>query len=426
MKNVTFTTQKALSRRTFLRRAGVAMALPMLDAMRPALAAAVPPPRRFVSVSLSLGLHGPNLIPKAAGRGYQPSRYLKAIDDLRDDFTVVSGVSHPGVGGGHRAEACTLTAHPNSNGSDSGNTISIDQLMAKHLGHQTRFPSLVMNTGGVNSPSYTENGVMIPAENSVARLYARLFIDDSPQEQKRHLSLIKQGRSIMDLVGGEARTLQRELGASDRDRLDSWFTSVRELEVQLEMNEGWISEPKPKVDFPKPGPVSRGDLLEIQRCMSKILHCAFQTDSTRFATLHITPGSGVLPIEGVQEGYHSLSHHGRDEEKLEQLQKIEQSLVAGWGNLLRDLKGTPEGRGTLLDETMVLLTSNLGNASSHNNKNMPVLFGGGGFNHGQHLAFDSNNNYPLPNLFLSALHRAGVTTERFATSDTEMRGLESA
>ena len=151
---------------------------------------------------------------------------------------------------------------------------------------------------------------------------------------------------------------------------------------------------------------------------------ALQTDSTRFITLHIDGNGGSVPIEGVNEGYHSLSHHGLDQDKIKQLTIVENALVETWGGFVRGLKETNESNSTLLDQTNVLLTSNLGNASAHDNKNMPVLFAGGGFRHGQHLAFNKDDNYALPNLFVSALQRQGLETDRFATGTGTMSGLE--
>ena len=417
----TFTFQKHLSRRALLRGAGVTLGLPLLEAMTPALAA-VPEAktaRRFVGVSLALGLHNPNLVPEGGGRDYKPSRYLKSIQDLREDFTVVSGSSHPGVTGGHTAEGSIFSACPNARGATTRNTISLDQLMAKHLGHETRFPSLVLNTGSQTSPSYTENGSMIPAENNAMRLFTRLFVNDTPAEQARQAQLIRQGRSVMDVVGAEAKALMREVGAGDRDKLDAWFTSVRDLEQRLAANEAWTHRPKPKVSLAPPARIPRDNEVEVDRIFLDIVHMALATDSTRFITLHIT-GNNVQGIEGVDESYHSLSHHGMDDEKLAQLAIVEQGVVNAWGNFLRKLKSDK-----LLDETMVLLTSNLGNASSHDNKNMPVLFAGGGFRHGQHLAFDQKDNYPLPNLYLGALQRLGLEQEGFATSTGTMTGLEA-
>ncbi len=346
------------------------------------------------------------------------------MQDIRDQFTVVSGSSHPGVVGGHTAEGSIFSACPNQRGATSRNTISLDQLMAKHLGHETRFPSLVLNTGSSSSPSYTENGSMIPAEENPMRLFAKLFVDDSKNEQDRQADLIRSGRSVMDLIGGEAKSLQRELGGGDREKLDAWFTSVRDLEKRLQANEAWVTRPKPKIEGGAPKDIDRNNTITIERAMLEISFLALQTDSTRFVTLHMPGNAKVGTLEGVDEGYHSLSHHGRDEEKLEQLAIVEQAVVNEWAEFLRRLKGSQSGAGgTLLDETMVLLTSNLGNASSHDNRNMPVLFAGGGFKHGRHLGFDQKNNYPLPNLYLDALHQLGLQQESFATSTGNMAGL---
>lgn len=420
MKNVHFNSGARLSRRALLRNAGITLGLPLLEAMTPAFADAkeAKTAKRFVGVSLALGLHNPNLVPEGVGRDYKPSRYLAGIQDLRNDFTVISGSSHPGVTGGHTAEGSIFSACPNQRGTTSRNTISLDQLMAKHLGHETRFPSLVLNTNNQSSPSYTENGSMIPAENSAMRLFTRLFVNDTPAEQERQAELIRGGRSVMDVVGAEAKSLQRELGAGDRDKLDAWFTSVRELEQRLAANEAWTHRPKPKVAMKAPASIPRDNEVAVERIFLDIVHMALATDSTRFITLHVT-GNAVNGIEGVDESYHNLSHHGMDDEKLAQLALVEQGVINEWGGFLRRLKTD-----ALLDDTMVLLTSNLGNASSHDNKNMPVLFAGGGFKHGRHLAFDQKNNYPLPNLYLSTLHRLGLQDEAFATSTGAMSGLE--
>lgn len=429
MADVQFNFQRKLSRRTVLRGAGVALALPWLNAMTAAFAspAASPPPRRFVAMTLGLGLHGPNLFPKEAGRDYQPSRYLEPIQDLRERFTVISGSSHPGVSGGHRAEASLLTAAPMSNSAQSKNTISLDQLLARHLGDKTRFPSLVLGLSGSNSPSYTENGSMIPAEDSPARLFTRLFVNDSVRDRERQTQRAREGQSIMDLVADDAKSLQKQLGAGDRDRLDAYFTSVRELERRLVESEAWANRPKPKVDVPRPVDIGNpNDFVGRQRLMSDMVRLALATDSSRFITLHFGGSGGVVPIPGVEEGYHNLSHHGQDEEKLEQLALVETEIVRAWGDFLRSLQNTDDHGGTLLDHTSVLLTSNLGNASSHDNRNMPVLFAGGGFRHGQHLAFDTKKNYPLPNLYLSVLQQTGLETSRFATATGTMRGLEPA
>ncbi len=428
MKTVHFAKNLNLSRRTLLRGVGVAMALPWLDSMAPAFGKqaklALKSPRRFIGVSNALGFHAPNLFPDKTGKDYQASRYLKTIDDLRNDFTVISGVSHPDVGGGHRAEPCILSAAPYS-GSNFRNSVSLDQLMAKYLGNETRHPSLVLSPAGTTGTSYTENGAMIPPENSAQQLYAKLFVDDSPEAQQEMGVRIREGRSIMDIVGAEARAVRKRVGAGDREKLDAYFSSVRDLERRLMVNEGWTHRPKPKVDAAAPDRVAdSADTIALQRAMYEVMFLAIQTDSTRFITMHSSGSGQRVPLKGVDQGYHALSHHGRDEEKLAQLAIVEEAQVAAWGELVRKLEQTSEGDSNLLDRTMMLLTSNLGNASAHSTKNMPVIFAGGGFRHGQHLGFDQKNNYPLPNLYTSMLQRMGLEIDAFASATGTMRGLE--
>lgn len=424
---IQFNFKRRLARRTFLKGTGVALALPWLDAMRPAFANAEEKksPHRFVAMTLGLGLHAPNLNPETDGKDYQASRYLTPLSDIRNEMTVVSGSSHPGVSGGHRAEASILTANPAGSSGNAKNTISIDQLLSKHLGNETRYPSLVLSSSGSSSPSYTENGAMIPALDSPSRLYQSLFVEDSKKERALAVERVRRGRSIMDLVAEDARRLADEVGVSDREKLAAYFHSVRAMEKQLAASEEWNKKPKPKVDYKKPQDIrSSRDFIGKQKLMSDMVRLALETDSTRYITLHLGGSGGVVPIEGVDEGYHSLSHHGLDEEKLEQLALVEANIIATWGGLVRELSKTNEQDHTLLDRTSVMLTSNLGNASNHSNRNMPVLFAGGGFKHGQHLAFDQKRNYPLPNLYVSLLQKHGLEFDKFASSTGTMRGLE--
>ena len=274
-KSIQFNFRRRISRRTLLRGVGVSMAIPWLSAMEAAFASPSTqrPPQRFVALTLGLGLHAENLNPTETGRGYRPSRYLRAIDDLRDQFTVISGTSHPGVTGGHRAEASILTARPVNNAGGGKNSISLDQHMAKYLGDHTRFPSLILGSAGSNSPSYTENGSMIPAQDSPSRLFTRLFIDDSPAQRALQAERVREGRSIMDLVTEDAARLTRELGSGDRQRLDAYFTSVRDLEIRMAAAEAWANRPKPKVDYPKPIDIGNAcNLLLLQRKYRKLFN----------------------------------------------------------------------------------------------------------------------------------------------------------
>lgn len=405
------------------------MALPWLEAMTPAFASSVAsqPPRRFVAVTLALGLHGPNLNPLETGRNYTPSLYLSEVKDLLSDMTVVTGSSHPGVSGGHQAEGSILTAAPYSRNGTFKNSISIDQYLAKHQGHHTRFPSLILDINGSTSASYTESGSMIPAEESPSKVFNQLFIPDTPEEQARQVERLKQGRSIMDVVASDAKRVEKKLSKGDREKIDQYFTSVRNFEKRLGAAQEWALKDKPKVSAEVPVDIDNSDaIIDRKKLMLDVMFLALQTDSTRFITVHLNGEGGAVPIDGVDEGYHSLSHHGLDEEKLDQLTLVETALMRKWGDFLRQLKGAEESTGTMLDTTSVLMTSNLGNGSSHDNRNMPVVLAGGGFKHGQHLAFDKANNYPLPNLYLSVLRRHGLEVDRFATSTGEMTGLEMA
>lgn len=286
--------QRPLSRRSLLRGAGVAMTLPWLSAMERTFASSpAGSPKRFVAITLGLGLHQSNWKPEEAGFDYEPSLYLKNLQDLRRDMTIISGSSHPGVGGGHRAEASILTASPQGSSGRSRNTISIDQLMAKHLGDFTRFPSLVLSANGSDSPCYTESGAMIPAMNSPRAVFERLFVDDTPSARALQSKRLQQGVSIMDLVGEDAKDLKRKLGAGDQDRLDAFFTSVRDLEKRMQESEQWTKRPKPKVEAKPPVDVgSPNDVIAKQRTMCDVIKLALETDSSRFITFHLG-GTGV-------------------------------------------------------------------------------------------------------------------------------------
>ena len=308
--DVSFNFRQRLNRRSVLRGSGVAMTLPWLTAMQPAFAndtaggaqsggdqsggdqsgtgTQSDGAKRFVAVTIGLGLVAENLNPEQAGRDYAPSRYLQPLQDLRNQFTVVSGSSHPGVNGGHRAEASILTATPMGTAGRAVNSISIDQYLAKHLGSTTRFPSLVLSTGGTNSPCYTDSGAMIPPQSSPSQLFADLFIDPSENERRRQADRVQQGRSIMDLVSDDAKSLQRTLGGADRDRLDAYFTSVRELEERMQLAERWALRPKPEVDSHPPTDVrNSNDLVGRMQTMCDVIRLALQTDSTRFISLHL-------------------------------------------------------------------------------------------------------------------------------------------
>jgi hypothetical protein len=238
---------------------------------------------------------------------------------------------------------------------------------------------------------------------------------------------LRDGQSILDRVGEQARQLQAEVGTPDREKLDEYFTSVRELEQRLARAEEWSQKPKPKVDTRQPQDVANpADLIGRTRLMLELTHLALQTDSTRLVTIMLLGTSLVPPIQGVSDGHHNLSHHGQDPSKLAQLKIVEEEKLKQLRDWLLKLKQTSEGDATLLDRTTVFFSSNLGNASSHSCRNLPVLLAGGGFRHGRHLAFDQDQPPPLANLYVTMLQRLGLDIEQFGSSTGTLSGLEAA
>lgn len=409
---------KRLDRRTFLRASGVAIALPFLDAMIPASAAeakkALTQPPRMVLVGQPLGMYGPYFFPDKPGKNYEPSRYLKLLQAHRQHFTVFSGMSHR-YAAGHFAEVGLLTGvHPDFiRPNDIKNGISLDQEAASHVGNQTRFASLVLGGGDV---AWNRRGMRIPSESRATQVFKKLFISGTPEEEARELQRVRDGQSILDDVRGQIKSINNSVGAGDRQRLDLFLTSVREAEQHLQQDEHWSNTPKPKVEYKVPTTDFGGPLL-IQRSRQwyDIVHLALQTDSTRVINLWL--GTQDRPeIDGVNLAHHDASHHGQDPAKLEQLALIEEAELKVFEEFLSKMKASTEGDHTLLDRTAVFYASNLGNSSSHDNNNLPILLCGGGFKHQGHLAFDRKNNQLLSNLFVRMLHHMGIEARSFGAS----------
>jgi hypothetical protein len=417
---------KTISRRQMLRASGVALALPYLEAMTPVFARSAPAKRRLVAMNLGLGLHVPHLVPTAAGRDYSLTPYLEEIQAYREHFTVISGTSHPGVDGGHNADKSFLTTAPHPNSASFRNSISLDQFAAEKIGLETRFGFLALSQAG-RGLAWTRSGVEIPSESRPSRLYAKLFLDGKPDEKARRRQELKDGRSVLDAVGAQTNGLKGELDPSDREKLEDYLGAVRETEQRLLRAESWEGKPKPKTEMTLPKDPTDGTyILEHARLMYSLMHLALSTDSTRVISFFKNGMNAVPKIEGVTQDYHNLSHHGKDPAKIAELGVIERSLMRTYGEFLGKLQATKEDGATLLDLTMVLIGSNLGNASSHDNRNLPIVLAGGGFKHGAHLALGGERDYPLSNLFMSMLQRLGIETSSFGTGTGTMRGLEFA
>ncbi|TWU50631.1 hypothetical protein Poly51_39240 [Rubripirellula tenax] len=424
----------ASTRRRLLKGVGVTLALPFLQSQSPVKAAEnerkLAPesdgkPRRAVFICNNLGLHMPYFVPEETGFGYKPSPYLEVLGDLRKQMTVFSGVSHPHVDGGHAAEKSFLTAAPHPGSGSFRNSISVDQLMTESIGSQTRIPSLVLSANGGGSLSWTRSGVPIPGQESPSKVFRKLFTSGSPTEVREQITRLQQGASVMDMVMSEAKRLRGDLSRDDQQKFDEYTTSVREVEQEMVRQQEWERKPKPQVDAKEPDDIrDQADTIGRSKLMYDLVALALQTDSTRLATIMAVGWFAVPPINQVTEGYHTLSHHGKNEEKLAQLAIIEKQHLSILRDFLAKLAAVKEEDDTLLDRTMVLFGSDMGNASSHNNTNVPAVLAGGGFKHGQHLAFDKTNNEPLSNIYVSMLQRMGLPIDRFGSSTGTMRGLE--
>ncbi|MEZ6086811.1 MAG: DUF1552 domain-containing protein [Pirellulaceae bacterium] len=425
--------QSAESRRRFLRGAGIAMALPLLESLRPAWAddAQAQVPRRMLLISNNLGVLPKPFFPKTAGREYELSPYLQDLAEFRNDFTVISGLSHPDVDGGHSTENCFLTAARGPTKSGFRNTISLDQFAAERLGPATRFATLNL---GVNidranrSLSWTRDGVLLPAEESASALFRKMFVQGNDADVERQLQKLEERSSILDALSDDTHQFQKGLGRDDRSRLDQYLTSVREIEQRLQAARRWERRPKPTtVELPPDDIHDQKLFFDKFDLMLSMARLAFESDSTRIITLMVdafaTPVFKLNPDQSTTDGYHNLSHHGQSEAKVRQLIDADHQQLTLLQRLFSQLAATREGDDRLLDRTMILFGSNMGDANTHDNTNLPILLAGGGFRHGQHLAFDRDRNKPLCNLFVTMLQQLGIETDSFGSSSGALGDL---
>jgi len=409
-----------MKRRAFLRGAGVALALP-------AFASAAPAPRRMLLIANNLGVLPKYFFPTGAGREYALSPYLTELAGHREDFTVFSGLSHPGVAGGHSADSCLLTAARGAFKSGFRNSISMDQFAAERLGQVTRFPTLNLGVNidkGNRSLSWTRDGVLLPAEDSATKLYERLFVQGDKESVARQLHRLESRGSILDTLLEETKRFAGELGSEDKARLDQYVTSVREVEERMQTAKAWETRPKPIAPQAAPAEVQdKKQFFEKFELMLAMALLALESDSTRIVTLmadaFFTPVFKLNAQETTTDSYHGLTHHGQGEAKVRQLQEADRQQMRLLGKTLAGL-----GERKLLDRTMVFYGSSLGDANIHDNTNLPILLAGGGFRHGQHLVFKRDNNTPLCNLFVSMMQPMGIETEAFASSSGRVTGLE--
>ncbi|MEO0796249.1 MAG: DUF1552 domain-containing protein [Verrucomicrobiota bacterium] len=382
-----------------------------------ALNAAVPinsakSPTRMMCIGVHLSMHPDSFQPKGSGRDYKLTRLLEPIAHLKDDFSLFTNIDHPSIKGGHKASYTFLTGLKEK-------AISVDQMAAQRVGKQTRYASLQLSTGpqGMSEPihflSRSKSGVGLPAEYRADVMFRRLFIDGGSANAEKAKYVLETQGSILDLVMEDASSFKKSLGQRDIEKLDEYFTSVREVEKDVMKRREFLDKPKPKVEEVEVGTTFH----ENMEALLKIAFLAMQTDMTRVISMTM-PGRGTFPIvaDGFRGmGYHYQSHHGMEERKLQALLKIEHLHMVELGKFLDRLKNTEDVNGSsMLDNTMVLFGSGLGNGSSHSCRQLPVMLAGGGLKHGQCIRADGSA--PLSNLYVSMLQRMGVDTDRFADS----------
>ena len=437
-----------LERRTFLRGAGVSLALPLMDAMIRSGKAAEQAelPRRMCGIYFPFGVSLPpdsheqsewNWFPKGEGKDFRFTNTLSSLESLRRDVTVLSGLSHPHGRrmGGHDTGDIFLTGARLA-GSSFTNTVSLDQHIAHHVGDQTRFRSLTLSSdGGIGEPtrsttlSFSRKGRPIPALAKPQQIFDRLFGDGDGELQAQRRRLKSSG-AMLDLLLDHSRSLKRRLGKQDARKLDEYLASVRAIEQRVERSQRWLDVPKPSVDPSSLALASSPDApKDYIRAMYDLMFLAFQTDTTRVSTYMLGQVAGATTVAntfpaclGLNGNWHGLAHGAGKKGGYEALGRFDRFLAEQLSYFLTRLKQSPEGDGTLLDRTIVFYGSS--NSRTHNNNNYPLLVAGGrglGLKHGNHLRFSANT--PLSNLFVTMLDRLNVPSDSFADSTGEMSEL---
>ena len=399
-----------MNRRRFLQGTGIALSLPAFDSFAAGLSAAKKPPRRLVCIGNHLGFYPGNFFPTESGKDYVATSTLKPLEQHRDQLTVFSHLDH-GLNGGHKAVQGFLTSIKKEEAAGfPGKNISLDQVAAEHVGSSTRFPSI--NTGILRGTDmcWSRAGVHVPPINNPATLFRGLFVNSPQSAREAEHTRLKHRVSVLDALRDSASALNRTLNAADRDKLDQYLTSVRDVERRLQMSKEWLNRPKPKAPIDEVLDEERQHIDEVA-LLYDLMALALQTDSTRVATLET--GLGFRTAELDLGGYHGLSHHGKSKDRIGQLQVVEAFLATKLSNFISRLK-----EAKVFDNTLIVFGSGMSDGSIHSNRNLPVLLAGGGFKHQGHVACpaEQHKRVPLANLWLSVLQWFGSETDRFGRS----------
>ena len=432
-------TKKALARRTFLRGAGVTLALPLLDAMVPALslqaATAANPVRRLGFVYIPMGSNIAQWTPQGVGRITELSHTLNALTPVLDQVTVLTGFElknsySPGNHACSNSGFLSAARAKMTEGSDYELGTTVDQVAAKQLGKETQLPSLelcmdLLTTVGncdngfacvyQNNLSWSSPTTPLPAEGHPRVVFERLFGDGGSSADR--VAELRTSGSILDWVTADIARFQKTLGPGDRTKISQYLDTIRELERRIQKAEEQTAEsPLPDLERPVGVPPAYGDHVKL---MFDLQVLAFQADLTRFISFQLAreASTRTYPEIGVPEAHHPMSHHGDNPEKLAKLAKINAYHVSLFAYFLEKLKSTPDGDGSLLDHTMYLYGSGMGNPNVHNHTNLPILVAGGGAGElkgGRHIKYDKPT--PLANLHLTLLDKVGVHLDHFQDS----------
>lgn len=441
----TFTFRTALPRRTFLRGMGATLALPLLDAMVPALTAqtktAAAPVKRLGYIFMPMGADMTRWTPAGGDQLGELSPTLSSLEPVKDRISVVTNLelrnAYPGTHATSNAAflSCARAKHTESNDYFLGTTV--DQMAAQQLGAATQLPSLelamdMMQTVGQcdngyacvyqNNLSWSSPTTPLPAEAHPRIVFEMLFGEGGSRADRE--AALRKRASLLDFVKDDLARLNRELGPADRVRISQYLDSVREVERRIQKAEADVQgNPLPDLDRPVGVPAMYADHA---RLMFELQRLAFQGDVTRVTTFQLAreTSNRSYPEIGVPDPHHPLSHHGNDPEKVARMAKINQFHVALFAEFLQKLKATPEGDGSLLDHALFLYGSGMGNPNVHDHVNLPIIVAGGaagGMKGGRHLRYDQPT--PLANLHLTLLDKAGVRIEKFADSTGKVDGL---
>ena len=417
----------SINRRNFLRGVGVSLALPSLESLQ-AATGANPAARRFVCVSPNYGMNPGGFFPEQTGANYTLPTLLKPLERHRKELTVFTNLDHPEVGGGHGCSNTLLNGVELKDAKENPQRLlSLDQFLAEKIGRETRFPSLRMGSGGI---SWSRAGVKLPTMGNPREIFAQLFLEDNPKLKAKRKQYLREDASILDAVLEDTRSLSMRLSRTDQEKLEEYLTSIRDVERKLQRRTEWIDVPKPKANS---GVIEGDDENFVDLAypyntsvMYELMALALQANLTNVITFGHPGGNRLFPFDGITYGYHSLTHHGKRPDLLEELTIIETFYTQQFAGFIDLLKKTKDSEDRpLLDSTVVMFGSGMGNASSHSSRNLPVMVTGGGMKGGNHHRFErkGRDGRPLCDLYVSIIQKLGLETDRFSTSSANLNHL---